>query len=266
MSAYLEARLVSARHPGAEADAVRDVSLSVQAGEIVALIGANGSGKSTLISALGGGLKPRQGKVRLGNRDLYKLRERARARALARLPQSPMAPSGLRVVELVATGRYAWRSSFAGLSRDDRRAISNGLLAVGMEDLRTRNLNHLSGGERRRAWIAMVLTQQTPLMLLDEPTAALDARHQLEVLAHLAEINRDRGTSMIVALHDLSQAAALAHRVAVMVRGRLYAVGRPAEVLTPETLRDAFGVEAEIQSQPRFRVSIHGVADPKRFL
>jgi len=267
MTALLSAERVHLRPAGSDRDIVRDVSVSVAAGEIVALVGPNGSGKSTLISALGRTLAPRTGAIKLAGTDVWRLGARAFARQVARLPQDPSAMEGWTVEQLVATGRHPHRRALAPLGAADRSAVREAIAALELGDLRARTLETLSGGERRRAWLALVLAQETPVLLLDEPTAALDVRHQWDVLARLAKINQDRRVAIVVSLHDLEQAAALAHRVAVLHRGRLYAAGAPERVLDEATLCDVFGVAARVAKEDgRLRVQVLRPADPVRAL
>lgn len=267
MSAALRAERVHLRHPGAERDSVRDVSLRVERGEVLALVGPNGSGKSTLLSGLARDLVPRGGRIWLGEADAWRLPRRAFAREVARLPQDPACPEGLRVESLVATGRYAHRGALLPLGPEDRRAVREALGALDLADLRLRAVETLSGGERRRAWLAMVLAQGSGVLLLDEPTAALDVRQQWEVLLLLGRLNRERGTTLVVSLHDLEQAASLAHRVAVLHRGRLYDVGPPERCIRAEMLRDVFGVDADVSKEDGFlRIRVRGPADPLRSL
>jgi iron complex transport system ATP-binding protein len=267
VSAALRAERVHLRHAGAERDSVRDVSLAVEPGEVLALVGPNGSGKSTLLAGFARDLVPRSGRVLLDGRDVWKLPRRAFARAVARLPQDPAYPEGLRVEALVATGRYAHRGALLPLGPADRRAIREALGALDLADLRLRAVETLSGGERRRAWLAMVLAQGAGTLLLDEPTASLDVRQQWEVLLLLGRLNRERGTTLVVSLHDLEQAAAVAQRVAVLHRGRLYDVGAPERCIRPEMLRDVFGVDADVSKDDGFlRIRVRGPADPLRSL
>jgi iron complex transport system ATP-binding protein len=261
VSAHLEARRVSVRHPRGTLDALRDASLRIERGEVLALCGPNGSGKSTLLAALAGTLRPHTGDVLLEGADLYRMPSRERAHRLARLPQDPRGPEGLPVETLVGMGRYAHRGRFAGPSREDRAAVRSALETVDLVDQRARPLERLSGGERRRAWLAMVLAQSAPLLLLDEPTTALDSRHSWEVLNHLVRIHRARGTTIALAIHDLEDAARVADRIALVYRGRVYAVGQPKDVLTPETLCDVFGVEAEVTYAGQLRIRVIRPAD-----
>lgn len=267
MSDYLRAERIHVRHENADYDSVRDVSLRVHPGELIALVGPNGSGKSTLLAAMGRELPPRQGRVTFEGRDLARIPRRELAKRMARLPQDPIAPEGLTVTTLVENGRHPHVGMLSSLSRGDRRAVDEAILAMDLGDLRQRKVETLSGGERRRAWIAMVLAQEPEILLLDEPTAALDLRHQWEVLDLLGRVNREREVTIVVSLHDLEHAAAVAQRVAVLHRGRLYDVAAPERAVSEETLRDVFGVDTLItKDDGRFRVRVDGPADPIRSL
>jgi len=260
----LEARALSVRHPQASFDAVRDVTLSVAEAEIVALCGRNGSGKSTLLAALAGVMKPERGEVTLYGEPIGRMRRRAVARRLAFLPQQPQYPEGLTIESLVRLGR---RVHGGGASREDRHAIEEAIRAMELGALRTRPLERISGGERRRAFIAMVLAQETPVVLLDEPTAALDLRHEIELLQHLREVRRARGLCVVVAMHDLTHAANLADRMVLLARGRLYEQGAPRDCLQPDRLRDVFGIEARVSDgEDGLRIEAVGTADPLRSL
>lgn len=263
----LAAERLHLRHPQAERDAVRDVSLAVFPGEIVALVGPNGSGKSTLLAGLARELAPRGGRVRFAGALVDTVPRRSLARRVGRLPQEPAAPEGLTVEALVGNGRHPHVGPLAPFRAHDRAAVRAALRAMDLVDLRARKVETLSGGERRRAWIAMVLAQEPELLLLDEPTAALDLRHQWEVLDCLARLNRERGLTLVVSLHDLAQAADLAHRLAILHRGRLYATGPPERCLTEETLRDVFAVDALVAKEDgQWAVRVRAPADPLRSL
>jgi iron complex transport system ATP-binding protein len=267
VSAALALRGVHARHPASDRDALRDLSLTVRRGEILALVGPNGSGKSTALAALGRALAPRLGAVELNGFSVAGLPPRAFALRVARLPQHPQCPEGLTVQDLVQSGRHPHRHFLAPLSEHDRAVMREAMRATDVLDLRRRPVETLSGGERRRAWLALALAQEAPLLLLDEPTAGLDLRHQREVLALLAQLNRERGVTIVVVLHDLEQAAWVAHRVAVLHRGRLYGVGPPAECIRPDMLRDVFGVAARVEAAADgLAVRVLGPAHPIRAL
>lgn len=263
----LHAQRVHLRPPGSERDVVRDVSLAVHSGEIVALVGPNGSGKSTLLAALGRALRPRLGRIEVTGTDVWRHAPRTFARQVARMPQDPSCVEGISVEQLVASGRHPHRRALAPPSAADRAAVREAIAALELGELRGRTLETLSGGERRRAWLALALAQETPVLLLDEPTAALDVRHQWDVLARLARINQDRRVAIVVSLHDLEQAASLAHRVAILHRGRLYAAGAPERVIDEAMLCDVFGVDARVAKEDgRMRVQVLRPADPVRAL
>ena len=265
--AVLRLRGVHVRHPAADRDVLRDLALGVRRGELLALVGPNGSGKSTALATLGRALIPRLGTVELDGAPAAALQARAFALRVARLPQHPACPEGITVADLVLGGRHAHRRLLAPLADADLAAARAAMGTVDVLDLRHRRMETLSGGERRRAWLAMVLCQEAPLLLLDEPTAALDLRHQRELLAVLRRLRDERGVTIVVVLHDLEQAAWLADRVAVLHRGRLYAVGSPADAIREDTLRDVFGVDARVSLDAAgIAIRVVGPCDPVRFL
>lgn len=267
MTPILRAQRVQLRHPGAERDAVRDLTLALREGELLALVGPNGSGKSTTLAALARTLRPRAGSVQLADADVWRLGARPFARRVARLAQSPIAPPGLTVEGLVAAGRHAHRPLLGGETPADRRAVHDALAALDLLDFRRRPLETLSGGERRRAWLALALAQEGEILLLDEPTANLDLRAQWELMALLGRLHRERGLTIAVVLHDLEQAAALAQRMAVLHRGRLYEAGAPERVVREDMLRDVYGVDARVSKEDgSLRVRVLGPADPIRTL
>jgi iron complex transport system ATP-binding protein len=245
------------RHPRSERDAVRDLHLSLEEGEILAILGPNGSGKSTALAGLARGLRPREGGVTLAAESVWSLDRKVFSRQVARLPQEPSCPDGLTVEALVAGGRNPHLDAFAAPAAGDRAAVREALRWLDLEDFRGRAVSRLSGGERRRAWLAMTLAQGARTLLLDEPTASLDLKHQYEVLELLTRINRERGVTIGVVLHDVERAARIAHRIAILHRGRLYAAGTPRACLTAEMFLDVFSVEAEVAwsgEEPRIRV------------
>lgn len=226
------------------------LSLEIVRGQITALVGPNGSGKSTLLKTMARLLTPRDGAVLLDGKAISTLPTSEVARQLAILPQGPSAPPGLTVAELVEQGRYPHVGALRMLKRQDHAAIREALDLTGMTDFAHRPLDGLSGGERQRAWIALTLAQDTPVLLLDEPTTFLDIGHQLEVLDLVQQLNRERGMTIVLVLHDLNQAAHYAHRMIVLNHSRIVADGRPDEVLTPALLAAVFGVRANIVRDP----------------
>jgi iron complex transport system ATP-binding protein len=263
----LVAERLHLRHPNGTRDVVRDLSLSVHLGEIVVLVGPNGSGKSTTLAGLAGGMAPRQGRVLLDGSDLRSYSRRVRARRLARLPQSPVCAEGFTVEDLVLCGRHPHRRLLGGPTEADHAAVRHALRTMELSDLRHRGVDTLSGGERRRAWIAMVLAQESEILLLDEPTAGLDLRHQLDLLDLLRTINRQQKKTIVLVLHDLEHAARIASRIAVLHRGRLYEADTPERCLRPELLQDVFAVATRVVTEETgLRLVVLGSAIPTRSL
>ena len=229
---------------------VRDLSLAVEAGEIVALVGPNGSGKSTLLRALARLMRPQRGTVTLNGQAIHRMNPRKVAQQLAILPQNPAAPEDLTVRDLVARGRFARQAWWRPSTHRDRDAIGLALEMTGLEDFAPRRLSTLSGGERQRAWIALALAQEPRVLLLDEPTTFLDISHQLEVMTLLQRLNREGDLSIVMVLHDLNQAARFSHRLVAIHAGEVYAAGTPDEVLTEQMMREVFQVEGTIGRDP----------------
>ena len=229
---------------------VDGLDLSIERGTVTTLIGANGSGKSTVLSALGRLLAPVAGAVELDGQPLRSLPGKAVARRLAVLPQKPLTPSATTVRDLVSRGRHPHQSLLRPWTPADAAAIDDALDATGLRDLAGRDVGSLSGGQLQRAWLALVLAQQADVLLLDEPTTFLDLAHQLEILRLVRSINRRRGTTVVMVLHDLTLAARYSDRLVVVGAGRVLADGAPWEVLTPELLREAFDLDAVVLTDP----------------
>ncbi|MGD9481826.1 ABC transporter ATP-binding protein [Streptomyces sp. TRM70308] len=226
---------------------VHDLDLDIPDGSVTAVIGPNGCGKSTLLRAFGRLMKPRGGRVLLDGTPLHTLPTRAVAATVGLLPQSPVAPEGLTVADLVARGRHPHQSWYRRWSAHDEEVVERALRATGTFELAERTLDELSGGQRQRAWIAMALAQDTELLLLDEPTNHLDLAHQIEVLDLVRELHQDTGRTVVLVLHDLSLAARYADRLVAMRDGRIAASGPPAQVLTEELLGEVFGLRARVR-------------------
>ncbi|GHF28561.1 cobalamin/Fe3+-siderophore ABC transporter ATP-binding protein [Streptomyces mashuensis] len=226
---------------------VRELDLDVEDGTVTAVIGPNGCGKSTLLRAFGRLMKPTAGTVLLDGRPIHTVPTREVAERVGLLPQSPAAPEGLSVADLVARGRHPHQTWYRRWSSDDEAAVEQALRATGTFDLAERTLDELSGGQRQRAWIAMALAQETELLLLDEPTNHLDLAHQIEVLDLVRELHLTTGRTVVVVLHDLSLAARYADRLVAMKDGRVVAQGAPTEVLTEELVQEVFGLRARVR-------------------
>jgi iron complex transport system ATP-binding protein len=230
--------------------ALRDVSLRVEPGEVVALAGPNGSGKSSLIRAVAMSPPGTSGAARLGGQELGALSVPARARLLGWMPQEEPLGDNVALSDYVGYGRYAHVDRWTGPSSRDLTAVADAIAEVDLGGYEERGLLELSGGERQRARLARVLAQDTPGLLLDEPTAHLDIGHQLDVLQRVRAHARRRRRAVVIAIHDLNLAARFADRVAVLAQGQLRTVGTPEQVLSPELLAEVWGVIAEIRRDP----------------
>lgn len=226
------------------------LDLTVPPGRITAIVGANASGKSTLLRAMARLLVPRAGRVLLDGEDLRRLPGKQVARTLGLLPQTPLAPEGIVVADLVARGRHPYHRLLSRWSVEDDVAVAEALELTGTADLADRPVDELSGGQRQRVWIAMVLAQRTDVLLLDEPTTFLDISHQIEVLDLLTELNLRRGTTIVMVLHDLNLAARYADHLLAVVGGRVHAMGDPVEVITEEVVRAVFAMESRVLPDP----------------
>ncbi|GMA40865.1 ABC transporter ATP-binding protein [Mobilicoccus caccae] len=229
---------------------IRDLDVSLTPGAITAIVGANACGKSTLLRSLARLLAPSQGRVVLDGADLHRLPTKEVARTLGLLPQSPLAPEGIVVGDLVARGRSPHQRLLSRWSAADDEAVAEALDLTGTADLAERAVDELSGGQRQRVWIAMALAQRTDILLLDEPTTFLDIAHQVEVLDLLTALNRARGTTIAMVLHDLNLAARYADRLIAMCRGEILAAGAPQEVLTPALVETVFGMRSQVVPDP----------------
>lgn len=226
-----------------------DLSISVPDGKITALLGPNACGKSTLLRALARLLKPVSGSVYLDGAAIATMPTKKVATTLGLLPQSPHAPEGITVEDLVGRGRFP-HQKFLQRSTDDAEAVERAMELTGTVSLRDRPVDELSGGQRQRAWIAMALAQETDLLLLDEPTTYLDLAHRIEVLDLLADFNEDQGRTIVMVLHELNEACRYAHHVVTMKDGQIRAAGEPSEIFTAEHVEEVFGLECQVVDDP----------------
>lgn len=231
-------------------DVIDCLDLAVPPGRITAIVGANACGKSTLLRSMSRLLAPRGGRVLLDGKEVHRMPPKAVARTLGLLPQSPVAPEGITVSDLVGRGRHPHQRMLARWSKQDDEAVAEALEATQTVELADRPIDELSGGQRQRVWIAMALAQRTDLLLLDEPTTFLDVSHQVEVLDLLTDLNASRGTTIVLVLHDLNLAARYADHLIALAGGKLHAAGPPEQVLTPATVRAVFGMESQIITDP----------------
>lgn len=226
-----------------------DISVEIPHNSFTAIIGPNGCGKSTLLRALARVLVPVKGRVMLDDQNISKYKPKVVARELGLLPQTSLAPEGIRVVDLVARGRAPYQSLIQQWRKSDEEAVKTALEATRLTALGSRFIAELSGGQRQRVWIAMLLAQQTPIMLLDEPTTFLDIAHQYELMELLRDFHED-GKTVVTVLHDLNQAARYADHLIVMQQGKVITTGMPQDVLTKELVKEVFGLDAMICPDP----------------
>ncbi len=233
-----------------DAVVARELGVSVPDGSFTVIVGPNACGKSTLLKALARMLKPDAGAVYLDGQVITSYRSREVARRLGLLPQSSIAPSGITVGDLVARGRYPHQRLLRQWSSQDEAVVVEAMRRTGVAELANRLVDELSGGQRQRVWLAMVLAQQTPILLLDEPTTFLDIAHQIEVLELCADLNAD-GRTLVAVLHDLNQACRYATNLIVLAPGgRVAAQGDPCEIVTAELVADVFGLPCRIVDDP----------------
>lgn len=227
-----------------------ELNVRIPTGAVTVIVGANACGKSTLLRALARLMKPSTGVVLLDGQDLHRLPTREVATRLGILPQSPIAPDGITVADLVARGRYPHQGWFRRWTDADEAALTAALEDTSTLDLADRSIDELSGGQRQRVWIAMALAQGTGILLLDEPTTFLDLAHQIDVMELIAELNRKEGRTVVAVLHDLNQAFRYADHVIAMRDGAVVAQGTPREVAEPELIAEVFGLDCRIIDDP----------------
>ena len=232
-------------------DIVKDLNLEIPKGKITTIIGANGCGKSTILKTIARILQPKSGDIFINDKNIKDQSSKELAKTMAVLPQSPQAPCGLTVEELISYGRFPHQKGFGKMKKEDKDIVSWALEATGISEFRDRKIEALSGGQRQRAWIAMALAQQTDILVLDEPTTYLDLAHQLEVLNLLEELNKKQGTTIVMVIHELNNAARFADHMIGVKKGKIACQGSAYEVMTKENLKELFNIDAEIVSDPR---------------
>ncbi len=214
------------------------------------IVGPNACGKSTLLRALSRMLRPTAGGVLLDGQAIGSMPAKKLARVLGLLPQSPTAPDGITVADLVARGRYPHQGLLRQWSPEDERVVDESMAATGVDELADRYVDELSGGQRQRVWIAMALAQQTQLLLLDEPTTFLDIAHQIEVLDLCARLHEEQGRTLVAVLHDLNHAARYATHLVAMRDGRIVAEGAPGDIVTAQLVEEVFGLPCRVIEDP----------------
>ncbi|MFD0574258.1 ABC transporter ATP-binding protein [Kitasatospora gansuensis] len=228
----------------------RDLTVTIPDNSFTVIVGPNACGKSTLLRALARVLRPKDGQVLLDGRDIATVAPRTVARTLGLLPQSSVAPDGITVAELVSRGRHPHQGLLRQWSREDERITDESMAATGVLELADRQVEELSGGQRQRVWIAMALAQQTPLLLLDEPTTYLDIAHQIEVLDLCARLHEEQGRTLVAVLHDLNHAARYATHLIAMRDGEVLAEGDPARIVTADLVEQVFRLRCRVIEDP----------------
>ena len=244
----LEIRALSAAY--GEIQALNDINLSVSKGEILGLIGPNGAGKSTLIRALSGVLTPEGGEVLLNNRDITSFSPNQRAHVLAVVPQARQLGGAFTVFQTVLLGRTPYMSFLGRPSEIDLEKTWWAMEESAVDHLSERKLAEISGGEQQRVLLARALAQETPVLLLDEPTSHLDLHYQVSLLSLIKSLACEQDLSVVMAMHDLNQVSGIADRVALLEGGRLSALGLPRDVLTPENVQKAYHTSVEVYKHP----------------
>ncbi|UOQ44488.1 ABC transporter ATP-binding protein [Halobacillus salinarum] len=230
---------------------IRDLSLDIPENKITTIIGPNGCGKSTLLKALARIHNVQTGGVYLDGKAIKRESTKTIAKKMGVLPQTPEAPQGLTVSELVSYGRFPHQKGFGKLTKKDKEVIQWALKMTGVEEYKYRSIDSLSGGQRQRVWIAMALAQETEILILDEPTTYLDLAHQLEILELLEELNRSEKRTIVMVLHDLNHAARFADYIVALHQGDIVQEGTPEEVIKSEVLSKVFQIDATIVQDPR---------------
>lgn len=229
---------------------ISDLSLNIPGGQVTTIIGPNGCGKSTLLRAIGRLIPSQGGEVHLGDTDIGSMKRKDIAKTIGVLPQSPIAPPGLIVSDLVSRGRHPHQSWIRQWSSSDEEEVNAALEMTDVAELADRSVDSLSGGQRQRVWISMVLAQHTDVLFLDEPTTYLDLAHSIEVLDLVNRLRRDLDRTVIMVLHDLNLAIRYSDNLVVMRDGDLFATGRPEEIITSELLKEVFELDASVIEDP----------------
>ncbi|WP_160686574.1 ABC transporter ATP-binding protein [Clostridium sp. C2-6-12] len=226
------------------------IDITIPSNKISVIIGANACGKSTLLKTLARLIKPNSGEVVIDGKKITSMPSKQLAQILGLLPQSPIVPEGITVWDLVSRGRFPYQSFLKNMNQTDFDAIEEALEIMGITELANRSVDELSGGQRQRVWIAMALAQQTDILLLDEPTTYLDIAYQVEILDLLTDLNRKRGTTIVMVLHDINLSARYADYIFALRSGELINEGTPAEVITPELIEEVFGLDCVVIEDP----------------
>ncbi len=229
---------------------IDQIDITIPSNQISVIIGANACGKSTLLKTIARLIQPTSGDIILDGKKLTDIPPKQLAKVLGLLPQSPVVPEGITVADLVGRGRFPYQSFFKGLGKKDYEAVEDALELMGITSLANRSVDELSGGQRQRVWIAMALAQQTDILLLDEPTTYLDITYQIEILDLLTDLNRKRGTTIVMVLHDINLSARYADHIFALQKGKLIAEGTPGDIITEALIKQVFNLDCTIISDP----------------
>lgn len=229
---------------------INDIDIVIPSNKISVIIGANASGKSTLLKTLARLIKPMSGEIELNKKQIGAIPSKKLAQVLGLLPQSPVVPEGIIVSDLVARGRFPYQTFLKGMGKKDYEAVEEALEIMGIKELANLSVDELSGGQRQRVWIALALAQQTDILLLDEPTTFLDIAYQIEILDLLTDLNRRRGTTIVMVLHDINLSARYADHIFAVYKGNLVAQGVPTEVITEGLMKQVFGLNSSVVKDP----------------
>lgn len=229
---------------------IREVDLTIPHNKINVIIGANGCGKSTLLKTFSRLIRPSGGQIMLNGKAVSSLPAKQAAQIMGLLPQSPTVPDGIKVADLVARGRFPYRRLLKSMTSEDFEAVEEAMDIMGISALADHSVDELSGGQRQRVWIALALAQQTDILLLDEPTTFLDISYQVEILDLLTDLNRRRGTTIVMVLHDINLSSRYADYLFAMRDGSLTACGTPQDIITPQLIKDTYGLDCIVIEDP----------------
>lgn len=250
LTTVLEANALTVNY--SDANILEDLNLQIPKGKITVLVGANGCGKSTLLRTFARLIKPKSGQILLEGDMINQLSTKEVAKRLAILPQGPVAPEGLTVLQLIKQGRYPHQSWIKQWSTEDEKIVHKALEVTQMTEFIDRAVDALSGGQRQRAWVAMTLAQKTELILLDELTTYLDMAHQVEILDLLFDLNIEENCTVVMVLHDLNLACRYAHHIVAVRDKQIYAQGKPEEIITADLVKAVFRMDCTIMQDPIF--------------
>lgn len=229
---------------------IENIDIEIPENRISVIIGANGCGKSTLLKTMSRLIKPKYGQIFLNEKNIDIMSSTDIAKTIGLLPQTPIIPSGITVYDLVLRGRFPYRKPFRGLSEEDYASAREAMEMMKITDIADRFVDELSGGQRQRVWIALSLCQQTDILFLDEPTTYLDITYQVEILETLKEINRKKGTTIVMVLHDINLSARYSDYIFAMKNGNIVAKGEAKHIITPELMKKVYGLDCIVLEDP----------------